>query len=247
MSGQHERPRVGIVVQARMGSSRFPGKMLMDLDGVSVLAQVVRRMQRTTDIDAIVVATSDKEIDDPIERSCAALETECFRGSESDVLDRFARAANAHDMDLVVRVCGDAPLTDLSGISELIDVHRADPSLDLIHTRHSTGWPIGAAADLMSRTALERANREADRADEREHVTPYLERGDAGFSVRMIEGPREYLSEPYYMAVDYPDDLEWFRRLYKGCESALGGPGLEDVFRWIGRTGDRPRLHQWNN
>jgi spore coat polysaccharide biosynthesis protein SpsF len=236
--------RVGAVIQARMGASRLPGKMLMDLAGATLLDHVVARLRRCDDLDTVVVATSDLAIDDPIEAACDGLNVACVRGSEEDVLGRFAQAAAVHDLEAVLRVCGDAPLIDPAGISTLIDAYRLDPGLDLVHTRHRHGWPIGAAADLISRAGLERADREAIHPDEREHVTPYLLHPDAGFRIRAIEGSSPLLDVPYYMAVDYKEDLAWFRRLY--ADSVVGGPSLHEVFDWIDATGDRPRVHDWD-
>ncbi|MEJ7743629.1 MAG: NTP transferase domain-containing protein [Nocardioidaceae bacterium] len=112
--------RVIAVVQARMGSSRLPGKVLLDLDGLPVLGWVLRALEAARGVDAIVVATSTLPGDDPIERYAAEVGVSCVRGSEDDVLARFAMALECHPADAVVRLTADCPLLDPALIDQVV-------------------------------------------------------------------------------------------------------------------------------
>src|SRR6185437_13690870 len=119
-SAPSARLRVVAIIQARMGSSRFPGKTLASLNGRPVLAHVVERVKQAATVDHVVVATSELPGDDPIATHCAHAGVSCFRGSESDVLDRFYQAAKEFSADVVVRVTADCPLIDAKVIDKIV-------------------------------------------------------------------------------------------------------------------------------
>ena len=220
--------RTGIIIQARMGSTRFPGKVLADLAGKPMLQQLVERLQRVPNVDELIVATSGRPADDVIEAHCASHGITCFRGSVQDVLQRYADAAVAYDLDVVIRACGDAPLTDPPGIVELMRVFNQGGTR-FVHNRHPDGWPAGTAADLMPRDALLEAAAEADQ-HQREHVVPFLLEHSKRFGMRLVYAPTELHRPDYHLAVDYPDDLALMRRLY----AQLGTqPQLDDVIAYL--------------
>ena len=161
------------VVQARMSSSRFPGKMLAELHGTPLVIHVCRRVAQATQVAQVVLATSDLAEDDPLAAAVTAAGFPVFRGSREDVLGRFTAAAKAHDADVVVRITGDCPLVD----PDLIDA---------VLTRFSTGdvgyasniappsFPDGLDCEVTSLAALEAACAEALPGHDREHVTPFI-------------------------------------------------------------------------
>ena len=108
------------LIQARMGSSRLPGKVLEDLSGRPMLWHVVDRVRRASKVDKVVVATTDRVGDDPIARFCEQEDVGCFRGSEQDVLDRFYQAAKKHQADVVIRITADCPLIDPAVIDKVV-------------------------------------------------------------------------------------------------------------------------------
>ena len=237
--------RIGAIIQARMGSSRLPGKAMSDLAGTPLLARLVERLRRVPELQAIVVATSTYTQDDPLAAFCETCETPVFRGSEEDVLGRYVAAAQAFELDVVVRVCADAPLTDPEGISALVEAFESSDA-HFVHSRHPTGWPVGTAADLITTNALGEAARDARHPYQREHVVPFLVEHPKRFTTRLVLGPTDWLQPCYHFAVDYPEDMNWMRRLYGELgRDDVAGPEIADVLAWIRRTGSAPRLFTW--
>jgi spore coat polysaccharide biosynthesis protein SpsF len=214
--------KTSAIVQARMGSSRLPGKVLMDLGGETVLARVVNRLRRSMLLDDIVVATTQSASDDVIVSECERLAVESFRGSEVDVLDRYYQAAQVCKADVVVRITSDCPLTDPVVVDEIIAVfhdQQADyASNTIVHT-----YPRGLDAEVVSRTALERARAEARQSYEREHVTPYFYEHPELFRIASCQGSADY--SHYRWTLDTPDDLRLIRRIYSRF-------GNQDIFGW---------------
>lgn len=203
------------IIQARMGSSRFPGKSLADLAGRPMLARVAERVRLARRVDDVVVATSAAPPDDAIAEFCRKERIPCFRGSEEDVLDRFYGAAREHGADIIVRITADCPLIDPDVIDRVVErFQRGDCDYASNTLRYT--YPDGLDTEVFSRAALERAWREARRPSEREHVTPYLR--SEGFRAVNVEneGPP---GESQRWTVDHPADLEFVRGVY----SAFGG------------------------
>ncbi|MDZ5649200.1 glycosyltransferase family protein [Nitrospirillum sp. BR 11828] len=215
MTAPAQKPRVVCITQARMGSTRLPGKVLLTVAGKPLLAHQIDRLRRATRVDEVVVATSDRPADDPIADLCRDLGVACFRGSEPDVLDRFCRAALAHRADVVVRVTGDCPLIDPGLIDRLLALFlAADPPLD--HAAVDIGhYPRGLDAEAMSMTALRAAWQEAREPFEREHVTPFIYRRPDRFRLGALppEGPAPVEMGMQRWCVDTVEDFQLVRRL----------------------------------
>ena len=161
------------MIQARMSSTRLPGKVLEPIEGRTMLSRVVRRAQLARLIDGVVVATTQAEADGAIVEECARLEVECFRGPEDDVLDRYLRAARAASADAIIRVTSDCPLLDPEVIDTVIRSFIG-ANVDYASNTIQRTFPRGLDTEVFSRGALERAAREADEPHQREHVTPYF-------------------------------------------------------------------------
>jgi glutamate-1-semialdehyde aminotransferase/spore coat polysaccharide biosynthesis protein SpsF (cytidylyltransferase family) len=199
------------LIQARMGSSRFPGKVLEDLAGRPMLWQVVSRVRRARRVDKVVVATTDRAVDDPIARFCEREGIATFRGSESDVLDRFYQAAKANHADVVVRITADCPLVDPAVIDRVVErFQRGDCDYACNIIRYT--YPDGLDTEVFSFAALEQAWRDAAKAAAREHVTPYLR--TARFRTANVESEIPVSPAQYRWTVDHPADLEFVRRVY---------------------------------
>ena len=217
------------IVQARMGSSRLPGKSLADIEGHPMLWHVVERVRRAQLVHKVVVATSDKIADDPIAEFCEREGILCFRGSEDDVLDRFYQAAKEHSGEVLVRVTADCPLIDPSVIDRVVERYEGG-SLDYVSNVMRCTYPDGLDAEVFSISALERAWREAQKLSEREHVTPYLRSGK--FRTANVESDLPVSGGQYRWTVDEPPDLEFVRRVYSAF-AGNGGFGFHDVFRLL--------------
>lgn len=217
------------LIQARMGSSRFPGKVLEDVSGRLMLWRVVSRVHRARKIDEVVVATSNQPGDDPIEQFCCREGIKCFRGSELDVLDRFYQAAKAHSADVVIRTTADCPLIDADVIDKIITrFERGDCDYASNVIRYT--YPDGLDTEVFSFEALERAWREASKPSEREHVTPYLR--TSHFRNVNVESELPITAENFRWTVDYPEDLQFVRKVYDSF-SGRTAFGYEEVLELL--------------
>lgn len=236
------KPRVVAIVQARMGSSRLPGKVLADLAGQPVLAWVVARARRTAGIDEVVVATSTNAEDDAIASWCAAAGIRCIRGSQFDVLDRFHQAATEVGAEVIVRLTGDCPFIDPDMLAaNLSEFLRAQPPLDFAANRLPTERtiPIGLDAEFCTMAALQTAWSEAKQPHQREHVMPYFYENPQRFRILHIRHQPSYGSLRW--TVDTPEDLELARQI------AAEFP--DDAFAWteiLDLVQRKPELTQIN-
>ncbi len=215
--------RVVAIIQARMGSTRLPGKVLKDLGGESVLARVVNRTRRATLLDEVVVATSVLPADDAIARECESLKVACFRGDEADVLDRYYRAAQKFAADAIVRITADCPLIDPELIDAAIRSSR-DQKADYASNALVLTYPRGLDVEVFTADALARAWSAAKEEYQREHVTPYLYENPELFKVISIAGEVDH--SKYRWTLDTAEDLEMIRAVYKHF-------GNRDSIRWI--------------
>jgi spore coat polysaccharide biosynthesis protein SpsF (cytidylyltransferase family) len=165
----------GIVVQARNGSSRLPGKVLMPLAGRTVLAHVIERCLATDGVDVVCCAVPEGKADDDVAREAARLGAQVFRGSEQDVLDRYWRAAGAFGIDVVMRITSDCPLIDPKVCAAVLRL-RVETGADYACNNMPPTWPHGLDCEAVTFAWLERSAQEATEPYEREHVTPYVRR-----------------------------------------------------------------------
>ncbi len=205
------------IIQARMGSSRLPGKVLARVAGSPMIEHIVRRVRDAGGVDEVVVATSTSSGDDAVAGFCAEKEISCFRGSEQDVLDRFHRAAQTAGANIVVRITGDCPLIDPEVIDRVVGVIKQGECDYATNTLRYT-YPDGLDVEAFTFAALDRAWKEADKPSQREHVTPFL-RTEDGFRRRNVENDCDLSSHNYRWTVDTPADLEFVRGIYDAFES----------------------------
>jgi glutamate-1-semialdehyde 2,1-aminomutase/spore coat polysaccharide biosynthesis protein SpsF len=203
------------IIQARMGSSRFPGKTLADLAGRPMLSRVVERVSQSRAINKVVVATSIAAGDDPIAELCAKEGVPCFRGSEDDVLDRFYGAAKEHGADVVVRITADCPLIDAAVIDCVVERFQGSNCDYASNVLHYT-YPDGLDTEVFSMAALAEAWREAKKPSEREHVTPYLRWGRG--RVVNVESEIPLPRGHHRWTVDHREDLEFVREVYSAFQ-----------------------------
>jgi spore coat polysaccharide biosynthesis protein SpsF len=233
--------RVIAIVQARMGSSRLPGKVLLDIAGKPMLERVVMRTSRAASVDQVLVATTTDAIDDPVAEYCHSRGIPCTRGSLHDVLDRYYQAAKPARADMVVRITGDCPAIDPVLVDDCVKT-LLEASFDFTCNRlpspFTRTYPIGLDTEVCTFAALEKAWKESTEIFHREHVMPYLYEGvelteissqlsvgvsPRGFQIAQLNHVKDYGA--YRWTVDTPEDLEFMRQVY----SRFGG---RDDFSW---------------
>ena len=224
-----------------MGSTRLPGKVLMDLEGEPMLSRVVTRAERAQRLDSVVVATSTAAVDDEIASLCETRSWSCFRGHESDVLDRFFRAAESYQADVVCRITADCPLIDPEVIDLLIDGILQDGSLDYVNNRlPPLSYPRGMEMDVVRMGCLKNAWEE-DKDDRwREHVTPYIYNHPERFSIRTIRNDQDLSSHVW--TVDLPEDLDFVRRIYAAMDDDAFLTG--EILSLLQENPDWPAMNQ---
>ncbi|MFO0851997.1 MAG: glycosyltransferase family protein [Gemmataceae bacterium] len=203
------------IVQARMGSSRLPGKVLLDLAGEPMLARVVVRLCRAKTVDAVVVATTVEPADQAVADLCAARCWPHTRGSEADVLDRYHAAAIEHRADVVVRVTADCPMIDPAVVDQVVRalldrLPAIDYASNVVPTR---SFPHGLDVEAFTAAALDRAWREDANPAWREHVTPYLYRRPDLFRAHCVVHPVDHGAVRW--TVDTPADFARAEAIYK--------------------------------
>jgi len=203
--------KVVAIIQARMGSTRLPGKVLKDLEGETVLARVVTRLQRTRLIDEVLVATTDLAPDDAIVAECRKCSVAVSRGDQDDVLDRYFRAAQLAKADVVVRVTSDCPLIDPEVTDKTVAAFL-ESKPDYASNVMVRSYPRGLDTEVMTARALGRAWQEARKRYEREHVTPYIFEHPAEFKLLSVTGEEDHSSHRW--TVDTPEDLEFVQAVY---------------------------------
>ncbi len=193
------------IIQARMGSNRLPAKVLSDMGGMPVLAWVVRAARAAFGVDETWVATSLSPADDVIESWCRSNAVPFFRGSESDVLDRFAGAAKASAADVVLRLTADCPLLDPAVLAQTIRL-RSMLGAAYVSNIDPPTWPDGMDCEVLTSEALFVAAKEATRTSEREHVTPFVRNNRHRFSAETLVAPLPGLAAERW-TLDTADDL----------------------------------------
>lgn len=204
--------KIVAIIQARMGSSRLPGKVMAEIVGKPMLFHVVTRVSRARKINIVTVATSTHASDDSIAEYCAGANIPCFRGSEEDVLDRFYQAAKHFQADVVVRLTADCPLHDPEVIDRVVSV-LLESDADFVSGGMKTTFPDGLDAAAFPMTVLSQTWQEAKLKSDREHVTPYIHKHPEIFRLKTITCDEDlsYLR----WTVDEPRDLEFVRAVYE--------------------------------
>lgn len=237
-------PRVVASIEARMGSSRLPGKVLMDINGKPALRRLVDRLEMCRSLDGIVVATSTSAGDDVLARWCAENGVACYRGSEDDVLNRVVEAQKFMGADLVVEITGDCPLTD----PEIVDLGVETFLAHDVHVVSNCGqaltWPMGQYVQVFPLAMLDEVDRTIDDPAVHEHVSLYFYEHPERYQLIDLIAPRRWQEPAWRMQLDYPEDLRFQNEVYRRLEPLHGeGFGIEEVMTLLRRE---PELVQIN-
>ncbi len=223
--------KIDAVIQARMGSTRLPGKVLMPLGDATVLAQVVRRTRRSRLLREVLVATTTLPEDDAIVAACGRLGVPVVRGPVDDVLARYAAATRRLDGDAVLRITSDCPLIDAGVIDEMLAQHAAllaaGTRCDYLSNTLERSYPRGLDAELVRSAALLQADAEATAPHEREHVTPFLYQHPERFALHGWRAPLDASEQRW--TLDTPQDYRLLATIY----AALGTAAVDTPWREV--------------
>lgn len=231
------------IVQARIGSSRFPGKIMKLILGKTVLEHQIERMQYAQKCGMIVVATSENPLDDAIVSLCRERKIEVFRGNENDLLERHYRCAKEYHADIVAKIPSDCPLIDsriIDNVFDYFDTH----SDDFVSNLHPATYPDGNDCEVMTIETLERAYREAQKPLEREHTTPYIWEHPEKFTIGNVSWEKglDY-SMSHRFTIDYVEDFEFISRVFEELYPTNPQFSLEDILELLER---KPEIYQLN-
>ncbi len=204
------------IIQARVGSTRLPGKVLKKIMGITLLEHCVNRVKRSRMIDKIVIATTTKKEDDKIEKLCGEMNISCFRGSELDLLDRYYQCSlKFPQYENIVRITSDSPLVD-TAVSDEVIRYFFDNKLDYASNvfRKET-YPDGMDTEIFKKSVLHEAAKKAELPSEREHATQYIIKR-AKFKRGGVYAPRDW--SHFRMTVDHLEDFEVIEFLIKNSK-----------------------------
>lgn len=222
--------KIVIIIQARMGSTRLPGKSMKELLGMPMLAFLLERLSLVKLADSIVVATSDKPEDDSIAALCEAKKIPCFRGSEEDVLSRYKGAAEKAHATAVVRISGDCPLMDPAIVDQIIQRYiDLAPEVDYVSNTLERTFPRGMDVELFSKSALDQAEEQSKKREEREHVTPYIYRHPELFHLHNVRASKDHSS--LRLTVDTPADFQLIHLICEALYPTKPQFTLEDILK----------------
>lgn len=220
--------RIGAVVQARIGSTRLPGKVLLNLDGKTVLEHVVERIKLSKRVDEVIIATTVLEKDDKIEALALEKGWEYYRGSEDDVLSRYYEAAEKYKLEVIVRITSDCPLIDAQVIDTMIDIYTSN-KYDIVTNAgadlSNRTFPRGLDVEIFSLEILKKAYINGKENYQREHVTPYIY--ERSSNIYYHRNDIDYSS--YRWTLDTEEDWELISSVYKHLYHGIHDFFLQDI------------------
>lgn len=234
-------PLTMVIVQARMGSSRLPGKVLMDLGGRPVLDRVIERCRQIAGVDVVCIAVPEALNSDPVAALALACGAAVHRGPELDVLERYRGAAEALRADYVMRVTSDCPLIDPEVCRQVLALVQSSGA-DYACNNMPRGFPHGLDCEAFTRAALERCGASARAPAEREHVTPWL-RNDASIRRTALSGPGGEAAQ-HRWTLDYPEDYEFLQALFHHLPANAAALGYRETMAIIAREPRLTSLHE---
>lgn len=230
---------VTTIVQARLSSSRLPGKVLLPILGKPMLTLQIERMLSAKKLGKLVVATSIEASDDPLELLCQQLGVACFRGSLDDVLDRFYQTAKQHPAKHIVRTTGDCPVIDPEVLDGVVQLHL-DSNADYTSNTNPPSYPDGLDIEVMTFEALATAWQQSKLPSQREHVTPYI-RQDAHFKISNLQHQSDLSAHRW--TVDEQADFELIDFIYQSLYPNNKQFGYRDILKLLQQHTDKQALN----
>lgn len=237
-------PRVVASIEARMGSSRLPGKVLADVGGVPALGRLTRRLRRAKKLDAIVLATSTARADDALEEWARREGLPIYRGSEDDVLHRVVHAQRSQQAEIVVEVTGDCTLLD----PELVDMGIEtflENDCDVVCNVRKPSYPMGADVQVFRLAMLEEIERTVGDPAVREHVSLFFYEHPERYRIMHLFAPPRWRDPTMRLQLDYEEDLRFVREVYARLEPIHGDAfGLEEVMALCRAHPELPEINR---
>lgn len=234
--------KVGIIIQARMGSTRLPGKVLKILNGRPMLWHIIQRLKAVQDADEIIVATSEKEADKPITVLSEEYGLKYFTGSEDDVLERYVKAAERYGIDVIVRITADCPLVDPGIIQELIKKHLSELN-DYTSNVIERTFPRGLDAEVVNLAALEKVAGTTSENRFREHVTLFIYEHPELFRIGKLKAREPFNRPELRLTVDTDEDFKLIEIIYRQLYREHQYIRLPEVFQYLQKN---PHLLELN-
>ena len=200
--------KIGVVIQARTSSTRLPGKVLKELpagSGITALQQIIRRLKKSQKIDEIIVATTQEKSDDAIVKVAKKEGVKYFRGSLSDVLERYFLAAKEYGLDVVVRITGDCPCVDPRIVDLFVGKHLRHKA-DLTSNALKRSYPDGLDVEVLNFKVLKEIYQKATQKVEREHVTAYIYKHPKDYKIINVEANQRLYAPERRITLDTPQD-----------------------------------------
>lgn len=224
--------RVGAIIQARFNSTRLPGKVLMELpfaSGTTILEHIVKRIQLSTVVDEIVIATSNYADDDAIFEEARRLQTKTFRGSKDNVLERFIKAGEQYELDIIIRITGDNPII----FTELLDSGIKNHINGEFDYTYCEGLPVGTNYEIVNLNTLKKILSGETSNDDKEHVTFYIKSNPDRFSINRTKHSIPDNVKDLRFTVDYPSDYAFMNVLFNYLERETINYSLTDIYQFL--------------
>lgn len=235
------------IIQARMGSTRFPGKSMKFIGKWSVVELVLKRVKQSTRVDQVILATTENSDDDVLAQYVSQMGFPVFRGSEEDVLSRFYQAAAPYQPDIVVRITGDCPLISPTLIDQSVNTFeetRVDYLTLLIGEDKTNAFPRGLDVEVAKFSAISKAKKNATEKYEREHVMPFLYTHPELFSVYYIKPEPAYSRPEYRLCVDSPLDYELMLKISDNFGEQLIETDIEEIIKFLDKNPELVKINQ---
>ncbi|MBI4383902.1 MAG: glycosyltransferase family protein [Nitrospinae bacterium] len=234
--------KTNAIIQARMASTRLPGKVLLPACGKPMLELLVERMRKCRALDGVWMATTANPADQAIADLCESLGVPCHRGSENNVLQRVLECAVASKTDIIVELTGDNPLLDPVLVDRMVDIYKQN-NYDFVSNILKPGYPHGMIAQVFSANLLQKVNAAADDPLDQEHVTRYIHRNPARFSLFSLEPAADQIRPNWRLTLDTPEDYKLIKIIFENLYPGQPAFSFDDI---LGFLDARPELVKIN-
>lgn len=231
---------IGVIIQARVGSSRLPGKVLLEVMGKTILEYVIERVRESKKLEQVIVATTNKKKDKPISDLAKKLKVDLYRGSENDVLDRYYQAAKKFQLEHIVRITADCPLIDSKVIDNVVDYYF-DSGADYSSNTLEETFPDGQDVEVFSLESLKEAWQNAELLSEREHVTSYIIKNKDSFKLTSFKNSTNLSLKRW--TLDEKEDFVLIKSVIENLYPSNPGFRMDDILFFLRNN---PQIDQVN-